>query len=84
MSKQDSKYDLNHDSLKPCPFCSGKLYMYIYDDTGSKYISKNDPMWKGGAHCKKCGIGIQAGYYGWGIDIDRIEKMIIQYINRRS
>jgi len=76
---KEHDFQLKNNELLPCPFCAGKLEMYIHDDTKKAECC----MWDGGATCPSCGVGIVSGFYGWGFRIDKIEESIIRNINRR-
>lgn len=77
MKKEDFK--LKDNELLPCPLCGGSLKMRINDATKEA----GSYMWKGGATCSSCGVGISTGLYGWGFSVDEIERNIIESLNRR-
>lgn len=68
--------------LLPCSLCGEKLNLYIYDDTQSKF-SGGLPNWIGGASCEGCGVGFEVGSFGGGINVEIIEKITIEVLNRR-
>ena len=80
MKKDDFK--LKDNELLPCPFCGGKLKMFISDDTASRFCN-GDPCWGGGATCPRCGIGIHTGTGMGGVSVEAMESYTIEALNRR-
>jgi len=72
---------VSEPKLKSCPFCgSGKVRMSVRKTPAAFKCTGRDID----VFCEDCGIGVELGWYGWGVTLKRAKEIAIKMYNRRD